>query len=93
MPENEQRAALEAVANFRFSFDKRDQENGAYRDEVRALKKNAIAALAAKERGPSDPLREACDDAIRVLESCHNCGVCADQAKALRAAMKESSDA
>ena len=47
-----QRGALQAIvdklAAFRFSFDARDQANGAYRDEVKALQREA--AEAAKEK-------------------------------------------
>ena len=37
--------ACRAVVAFRFSFDKRNQDNGAYRDEVRGLQRSAKAAL------------------------------------------------
>ena len=39
-------AACEALVMFSFSFDTRDQANGAYRGEVRNLQKQAIAAIA-----------------------------------------------
>ncbi len=37
--------AVQKVAKFGFSFDSRDQQNAAYRNEVRGLKKNAKQAL------------------------------------------------
>ena len=40
---------VKKLAKFRFSFDKRDQDNGAYRDEIYRLQRDAKAAEAAKE--------------------------------------------
>ena len=42
-------AACKAVAHFRFSFDHRDQDNGAYRDDVHRLQEAALAAIAKAE--------------------------------------------
>ena len=43
---DEMREALENLAAFTFSFDPRDQANGAYRDAIRKLQRTAKAVLA-----------------------------------------------
>jgi hypothetical protein len=44
------RAVVERLVKFRFSFDPRDQSNGAYREEVRRLQRDAAAAQAKVSR-------------------------------------------
>jgi hypothetical protein len=51
---DEMRRVLKELASFSFSFDPRDQANGAYRDAVRQLQRTARAVLAKAEKGVTD---------------------------------------
>ncbi len=42
---------IKEVAKFKFSFDKRDLDNGAYKDEIRTLQKNVKNLLDKIQQG------------------------------------------
>jgi len=44
-------AMINRIATFGFSFDPRDQQNGAYRDAVRGIERDAKALLAEETEG------------------------------------------